>query len=120
MAGATNTLGGLNQDQFLQLLLAGLKYQDPFQPTDSQAFIQQLSQFATVSGLQNLNASFDEQLKLQQLTNGSALIGRQVLYQANGLDAVGRVQALSVENGKILLDVGTAQIALDEVRSVGA
>lgn len=120
MAGEANSLGGMSQNQFMTLLLAGLKNQDPFQPMDGQSFVQQLSQFATLQGMQNLNTGFAEQLKLQQLTNGSALIGRQVSYLANGVEIVGKVQSLSVENGKIRLNLGSAQIGLDDVRSVGA
>jgi len=120
MAAEASSLGGLNQNQFLTLMLAGLKNQDPFQPMDSENFIQQLSQFATLEGMQKLNASFDEQLKLQQLTNGSALIGREVRFLANGVEGSGRVEALAVQDGKIFLKVGAAQIALGEVTSVAA
>jgi len=42
--GSTSNLG--NQQTFLQLLVAQLKYQDPLQPQDGTAFVTQLAQFS--------------------------------------------------------------------------
>jgi flagellar basal-body rod modification protein FlgD len=36
----------INEDQFLQLLVAQIQYQDPTNPTDSTAFVTQLAQFS--------------------------------------------------------------------------
>jgi flagellar basal-body rod modification protein FlgD len=42
--GSTSSLG--NQQTFLQLLVAQLKYQDPLQPQDGTQFVTQLAQFS--------------------------------------------------------------------------
>jgi flagellar basal-body rod modification protein FlgD len=42
--GSTSDLG--NQQTFLQLLVAQLKYQDPLAPQDGTAFVTQLAQFS--------------------------------------------------------------------------
>jgi flagellar basal-body rod modification protein FlgD len=42
--GSTSSLG--NQQTFLTLLVAQLKYQDPLQPQDGTAFVTQLAQFS--------------------------------------------------------------------------
>jgi flagellar basal-body rod modification protein FlgD len=42
--GSTSDLG--NQQTFLQLLVAQLKYQDPLQPQDGTQFVTQLAQFS--------------------------------------------------------------------------
>jgi flagellar basal-body rod modification protein FlgD len=115
-----NGLASLNQDQFVQLLLAGLKNQDPMQPLDNQDFLAQLSQFANLQGIQSLNVNFGEMLKLQQLTNGASLIGKVVQYSTDAGDAVGRVLSLSVRDGKVHLNVGSREISLDQVKAVAA
>lgn len=113
-------LASMTQDQFITLFLAGLKNQDPMQPVDSQTFLQQISQFANLQGMQNLTASFSDMLKLQQLTQGSTLIGWPVQYTVNGTSGSGTVSNLMVQNGQILLQVGSAQVGLDQITRVGS
>ena len=47
-APATGTDPLANQNVFLQLLVAQLKYQDPDQPADGTQFVTQLAQFTTL------------------------------------------------------------------------
>lgn len=111
---------GISQEQFISLLLAGLKNQDPLAPVDSQSFLAQLSQFANLQGMQNLNASFGELLKLQHLSEGANLIGKTINYLSAGKNQSGEVGSIIVQDGKILLDVNGAQVSLDSVTSVSA
>jgi flagellar basal-body rod modification protein FlgD len=115
---ATTPAALIDQDKFLDLLLAGLRYQDPMQPVDNNQFLGQLTQFANLQAMQNLNANFDQLLRLQQLTQGANLLGKTVHYVIQGELAAGLVRGVSVENGKVLLDVGSNRIALDAVRSL--
>src|SRR5271165_7398858 len=52
---AAATLGGTN---FLTLMLAQLKNQDPTSPVDSNTFLSQLAQLSQVQGITQLNTSF--------------------------------------------------------------
>jgi hypothetical protein len=45
-------------------------------------------------------------------------LGKTVHYVIQGELAAGLVRGVSVENGKVLLDVGSNRIALDAVRSL--
>ena len=56
---ATDKKSDLGQGDFLTLMTTQLKNQDPFKPLDSGAFLGQLAQFGTVSGLAGLQTSFD-------------------------------------------------------------
>jgi flagellar basal-body rod modification protein FlgD len=47
----------LGQQDFLTLLVTQLKNQDPLNPLDNEAFVAQLAQFSTVSGITEMNAS---------------------------------------------------------------
>lgn len=117
---ATSAVTGIGQDQFIQLLVAQLQNQDPLNPVSSQDFIAQLSSLSTVQGLQTLNASFAEMLKLQQLTQGADLIGKTVSYTpaGGGATATGRVDALTVQNDRFVLQLGDTAVGLDQVVSV--
>ena len=117
----TAALTGASQDQFLQLLVAQLQNQDPLAPTDSTTFVSQLATFSQLQETQKLTASFDQMLKLQQLTQGTSLIGKTVEYTpADGAAATGLVSAVGVQNGQVLLAVGNSNVPLNQVTQVTA
>jgi flagellar basal-body rod modification protein FlgD len=110
----------VSQEQFLQLLVTQLRNQDPLDPLSDREFIGQLAQLNTLQGIQSLNASFAENLKLQQLTQGADLIGRSIEYTpAPGeASATGTVNSVAVENGQFVLKVGTDSVGLNSVLAV--
>ena len=66
-AGAKDAPSSLvSQDDFLKLLTAQLKNQDPLNPVSNSDFTAQLAQFSTLSGVQQLNTSTQQMLALQQ------------------------------------------------------
>ena len=110
---------GLGQDQFLQLLLAQVQNQNPLEPVKDTEFIAQLAQFNSLSNLQQLNASFDQILKLQSLTSGADLIGKTVAYSTTGGgSASGKVDQVTADGKSVFLQVGTARVGLDQVTTI--
>ncbi len=83
----------LGQDEFLKLMIAQFKNQDPFKPLASGEFLSQLAQFSTVSGVQDLQTSFkamSTSLVSNQALQASSLLGRSVLVKrSDGLLAAG-------------------------------
>ena len=74
---------------------------------------------SVVTGQQS--ASFAQMLKLQQLTQGTSLIGKTVEYTpTGGAAAAGQVSAVAVQNGNVVLAVGSATVPLDQVTLVTA
>ena len=59
-SSASTPASSVNQNQFLTLLVAQLKNQDPMNPTDSSQFMGELAQFSTLQEVigvhQDLNA----------------------------------------------------------------
>lgn len=118
---ATGFSSQLGQNQFLQLLVAQMKSQNPLEPTSNQEFLGQLAQFSTLSGIETLNANFGELLSLQQMSEGSSLIGKQVAYaNSSNQTVVGTVQALSVSSGKVHLQIGGDSVGLDSIVGITA
>ncbi|TPE59012.1 flagellar basal body rod modification protein [Sandaracinobacter neustonicus] len=62
----------LTQGDFLTLLITQLKNQDPLSPLDNEAFVAQLAQFSTVSGITSTNDKLDS---LAQLTASNVRTG---------------------------------------------
>jgi flagellar basal-body rod modification protein FlgD len=86
----TATLGNTDPkfNQFLTLLTAQLKYQDPMSPTDPTAFVAQLAQFSQVEQQTKTNTLITQltsALSGNSLSQTAALIGKQVNASAASL-----------------------------------
>lgn len=51
----------MTQNQFLQLLVAQIKNQDPTNPTDATTFVTQLAQFSSLEQLVAIRGDLDNQ-----------------------------------------------------------
>lgn len=72
----------LGQEDFMALMIAQLRNQDPMAPMENGEFLAQIAQFSQVSGLQELQKSFDElstSLVSNQALQAASLVGRDVL-----------------------------------------
>src|SRR3954452_18230770 len=82
-SGGTPPTNQVNQDMFLKLLVAQLKYQDPMNPTDSTQFVTQTAQFTQVETLQKIQAGLAATQSASQTLAASTMVGRQVMYALN-------------------------------------
>lgn len=83
---STQEAGALGKDDFLNLLLKQLSYQDPLNPMDSAEFTAQLTQFSSLEELTNINTTLNDVLSFQQsMQNASVanLIGKTVTVDGN-------------------------------------
>jgi len=116
-AGSSTQTGGikkkdqLGQNEFLQLMLAQLKNQDPFKAMDPSQFLGQLAQFGTVTGIQEMQGAFtqlSDAMRSSQVLDGAALVGRDILVPSDTvtLHAEGAVQgSIEVPKGITSLQV---------------
>jgi flagellar basal-body rod modification protein FlgD len=87
----------LGQAEFLELMIAQLKNQDPFKAMDPSQFLGQLAQFGTVSGIQEMQSAFatlSDSMRASQVLDGATMVGRDVLVASEtvGLTAEGTVR----------------------------
>lgn len=108
----------LGQQDFLTLLVTQLKNQDPLSPMENDAFVAQLAQFSTVSGITEMNSSLKTLAASSADARSSApqWIGRSVTT-ASGTDSVSSVAF--AEDGSLLLNLASgAQTSLSAILSV--
>ncbi len=78
----------LTQDDFMNLFITQLKYQDPLQPLDNNQMATQMAQFNTVDALAKMNDTLNQmmtnQASLNNLQAGS-LIGKKIEAKGNSL-----------------------------------
>lgn len=122
--GATQTQSSkpndkLLQEDFLELMVAQLKNQDPMKPMESGDFLGDIAQFGTVSGIQDLQESFaalSDSIYSNQALQASSLVDRSVLVPLDrGVLPSGGALA-----GVVDLPVSTPQLTVSIHDSAGA
>ena len=115
--GASSTsLGGTD---FLTLMLAQLKNQDPTSPVDSNTFLTQLAQLSEVQGITSLNTSFStlsSSLSSSQALQASSLLGHQALVNSS----TATLAAGGTVTGAVNIPQTTSQVVLNVSDSSGA
>ncbi len=72
----------LGQTEFLELMTAQLRFQDPLSPMENGEFLAQMAQFGTVSGINDLNTAFGNMstaFQSNQALQASTMVGREVM-----------------------------------------
>lgn len=106
----------VDEDMFLQLLVAEMKYQDPLEPTSNTEWV---SQYATFTQVEQMTAM---QQSIQQ-SQGSDLVGKHVIMKTTDSKGEtsyhnGIVDYMYVENGKTYLSVDGNLYSMDELDTV--
>ncbi len=115
---ASAVTSAFDKDMFMKLLIAQLKNQDPEAPTSQAEMTSQISSMAMVEGMNNLNTSFSDVLKLQQLLSGEQMIGREVEYLQNGQRTSGLVQAIEITDEGTTLTVDGQSVPVEQVTKI--
>jgi len=111
---ATNSVGDLDYNAFLKLLIAQLKNQDPTKPMDSTQFVAQLATFSQVEQNIATNTKLDSMLAAQSLTMADNYIGRTISTSDGSISGVvssvtiysdGAIATLE-DGSKVLLGAG--------------
>lgn len=117
----TNRFAELDSQDFLRVMLEELSNQDPFEPTDSAALLEQMSSLRNIETQLGLQEKLESLVLQNEVASAGGLIGRHVA----GLDAAnesvgGTVVAVQVANGatSLQLDNG-ATLDVDRVTRIG-
>lgn len=120
--------GGLEEtklDDFLKLMIAELQNQDPLNPMENSEMLQQLSQMRSIGATDKLTGTLDAVLLGQNLTSGSALLGREISALTDGgknvqgvVERVSMIPASEGRTGGVRIHIGEDAIALHNVREI--
>jgi len=116
----------LDKDDFLKLLVAQLKNQDPMSPMQDADFVAQLAQFSSLEQMSNIAASM-ESLRASMtllysqslLTQGAALIGKEAVGKDNtGAEITGRITSVSWLDNSLAVMVGDTLLSMDSIMEI--
>ncbi|MDO5672850.1 MAG: flagellar hook capping FlgD N-terminal domain-containing protein [Actinomycetaceae bacterium] len=116
--------GKLGKDDFMKLMIATLKYQDPNNAMDTQALLEQTTTMASMEQMAAMTESMQNVFQAQMKMQGTALVGQQVIFnvtdkEGNVATAAGKVDAIEYPTkGQPILHVAGGKIALDKILGV--
>lgn len=96
-----NGLNDVDMDTFLNLMITELQNQDPLNPTDNKALLEQIGQLRSISSNDRLVSTLTSFGNTQELTTASSLIGKKV----TGLD---------IKGGEVSGEVSSVSVKIDE------
>lgn len=117
----------LGKDAFMQLLVTQLKNQNPLEPTANDEFVAQLANFSELEQMELVNENLLGMVVLQQsnalmeqLTQGSVMIGQNVVFtdDITGAESSGTVQSVKVQDGVAVLNIDGRDVPLGQVSEV--
>ncbi len=116
----------MGKDEFLKLLMAQLKYQDPTQPMDNKELVSQQANFSTLEQMTNLNKSFENFLTNQSMSSQMSAVGfigknvtTIVPASEDGSSFVeGKVTSVKFADNQYVFTVGGSEVKMSDITSV--
>jgi flagellar basal-body rod modification protein FlgD len=122
-ASPTSTLGkaaGLGKDDFMQLLMAQLKNQDPMKPMEDKEFITQLAQFSSLEAIEKMTEQMEELTGSQMLMQAATLIGKNVSAKLpSGEVVTGQITQVKMMDGKPVAVVNGKDVDTSLITQIG-
>lgn len=111
---------GLGKQDFMKLLIAQLRNQDPMKPMEDREFIAQLAQFSSLEALQNLEKKLDGNAGAQAVGQAAVLIGKHVeATLADGTHLSGPVSEVRFARGTPQLIVQGKAVEMSQLTLIG-
>jgi flagellar basal-body rod modification protein FlgD len=113
--------GSLTTADFMQMLIAELKNQDPTQPMSSEDLLGQLATMSQLQSTTDLDTALQSNTSNQQLSIGASFIGKSITgTDASGNAVSGVVSQAFLSSGTAYVGVGTSQVPLANITDVTA
>ena len=108
--------GTMGKDQFLQLLIAQLRHQDPTSPQENTEFIAQMAQFSALEAMNNMAAAFTQNQSFAMI--GKGVVGIAVDSNGEAHEVIGVVDSAGIENGESYVMIGDKKLKSSNIRQV--
>jgi flagellar basal-body rod modification protein FlgD len=119
-SAALGAAAGMGKDDFMQLLIAQLKNQDPMKPMDDKEFITQLAQFSSLETMEKMTQQIEELTGSQMLVQAATLIGKQVTAKLEtGEIVTGTISQVKMISGQPTAVVNGREIATSLITQIG-
>ena len=116
---ALTGFAALTSQDFMTMLLAELKNQDPTQPVSNSDLLNQLSQMQSLQSNVELNSTLSGFASNQQISSGASFLGKMVTgTDANKNPVSGIADSVTSQNGTVTIGVGSSSIPIANLTGV--
>jgi len=116
---SSGNIGDISSLDFLQILITELLHQDPLDPMDNKALMEQVAMIRELESNTRISENFSNLLFSSNLAGASALIGREVTgMDASGNGVTGVVDSVLVEDRQVYLSTSNGYLPVENVLSV--
>ncbi len=120
-APSSTSAGTLGSSDFMELLIAQLKNQDPSSPMDTTAMMTQTTQLSMMEALTALSDTSKSAFELQQRSTAAGYVGGTVSWlDPSGVSHTGLATGVTYSSSEPTLTVGDATVPLSSITSVHA
>lgn len=112
-----NKNSSVSKEQFLQLLVAQMKYQDPLEPMDNTEYVSQLATFSELEQMQNISAT-------SEMQRATGLVGNKVTINYTNpttgaqSEVSGKVDYVTMSGSRVKVAVNDELYDLEDVVQV--
>jgi len=118
-AGVNRNPGGeMGKNDFLLLLSAQLRYQDPLEPKNDSDFAAGLAQFSALEQMQNMNTSLDTMASHQTYTLVGKYVIAETLIDGRVTEIPGVVDSIHFANGVAMAQIGEFVVPVSSIKEV--
>ncbi len=122
----TNGIADVDLNQFLGLLITELQNQDPMNPMDNAAMLNQISQIRQIGSTTKLTDTLSSLAIGQELSMASGLIGKEIsALDTNSKDVTGIVDRVAVQtdakdknNRTVQVHIGDSIVDIKNIREI--
>ena len=107
----------LGKQDFLKLLVAQLRYQDPLNPMSNAEFMSQTAQFSMLEELQNMSSLIEGSAFVQKVAQAATMVGMraQVMDPVTGKPVTSPITGVSIQDGEVFLIIDEIAYRFEDV-----
>jgi flagellar basal-body rod modification protein FlgD len=112
--------GDLSSEDFVKVMISELTNQDPLDPQDSGALLEQLSSLRNIESQLALQEQLGNLVLQNQIASAGSLIGKLITGQDANFDQIeGLVTSVRVEDGTVFLELDSGRtLSMDRVTEI--
>ncbi len=118
--GTSRGFAELSSEQFMNVLITELQNQDPLDPQDTTALLEQLSSLRSIESQSNLQERLADLVKQNEVSAASNMIGKLVQgVDSTNSNTVGLVTSVRVTNEGVFLELDNGRtMSMNQVAAI--